>query len=90
MRNLIRFFSFNSFVWAALGVGALLALRLARDGFSWLDVALLAVYAAGCIVLNRRLRTPNAKAAAFDALAAFHRVLHQGRPTLIEFYQQSA
>ena len=35
MRNLIRFFSFNSFVWAALGVGALLALRLARDGFSW-------------------------------------------------------
>jgi len=61
MRNLIRFFSFNSFVWAA-----------------------------GCIVLNRRLRTPNAKAVAFDALAAFHQILHEGRPTLIEFYQQSA
>ena len=86
MRNFLRLISFRSFIWGALGAGALLAFWLARDGLSVLEAALLAAYVLGCIALQRRLRTPSVKAVTFDALIAFQRVLHQGRPTLLEFY----
>lgn len=86
MRDLIRFFSYRSFVFGALVVGGLLAFLLAREGLSAPDVAVLAVYAAGCVALNRALRAPPARISRFDALAAFDRVLQAGRPTLLEFY----
>ena len=86
MRTFIRFFSFRLYYVAALGVGAPLAWVLARDGFTAPDAALLGVYAAAAVLLQRRLRTPSARRTEFDAVAAFDRVLCEGRPTLLEFY----
>jgi len=86
MRDLIRFFSYRSFVIAASVVGVLLAFVLTRDGRSALDAIILAAYVAGCAALNLWLRTPKEKLTSFDELAAFDRVLREGRPTLLEFY----
>ncbi len=86
MRDLIRFFSYRSFVITASVVGVLLAFVLTRDGRSALDAIILAAYVAGCAALNLWLRTPKEKLTSFDELAAFDRVLREGRPTLLEFY----
>jgi len=85
-RNFIRFLSFRSFIVGALVVGLLLVLLLARDDLSTTDVWLLIAYVVGCVLLNYWLRTPPKRQSNFDALAAFDRVLHEGRPTLVEFY----
>lgn len=87
MRAFIRFFSFRSyFVFAAaIGVCLLVLLALGRVA-GGVAAAVLAVYAAGAVLLHRRLRPPPTPRTEFDALAAFDRVLQEGRPTLLEFY----
>ena len=86
MRNFIRFLSFRSFIFAAVAVGLLLALFLARDGLSAVGLGLLGAYAGVCVLLHLWLRTPPKRQGNFDALTSFDQVLHQGRPTLLEFY----
>ncbi len=89
MRNLIRFFSYRSFIFSALIIGLILAGLLARDGLTAFEAALLAAYAALGVGLNLWRRTPPEKRAHFDALAAFDQVLATGRPTLLEFYSDN-
>lgn len=86
VRNFIRFFSFRSYYVAALLAGVLLALWLAGNGMSAPEFALLGAYAVGAVLLQRRIGNPPARPREFDALAAFDRVLREGRPTLLEFY----
>ena len=87
MRHVIRFFSYRSYFVFATALGILLLALLALGGVSpWVSAGALAVYAAGVILLHRRLRPPAAARIEFNALAAFDRVLQEGRPTLLEFY----
>ena len=86
MRNLISFFSYRSFIVGAGGLGLGLAWLLARDGFALADSGILLLYLGLCVGLYLALRTPQIKITAFDELAAFDRVLREGRPTLLEFY----
>jgi len=86
MRNFIRFLSFRSFIFSALAVGLALVFFLARNDLSTADVLLLVVYVVICVLLFYWLRTPPKSQSNFDALAAFDRVLLDGRPTLVEFY----
>ena len=86
MRNFIRFLSFRSFIVVALVGDLLLAFFLARNGLSVMDGLLLAAYVVGCVLLIHWLRTPPKRQTNFDALAAFDQALHDGRPTLLEFY----
>lgn len=85
-RNLIRFFSYRSFLVAAGGVGVLLAVGLALNGFTALDGLALGAYAGVCGALMIWLRTPAVKAIPFNAVAAFEQAIHTGTPTLLEFY----
>jgi thioredoxin 1 len=89
MQRLIRFVSFNSYVWAALAVGGLLAALFLPGGLAPLELGLLALYAALAVVVHQWRRTPAPHRAHFDALAAFDRVLREGRPTLLEFYSDN-
>lgn len=89
MKSLLRLFSFNSYVWLALAVLALLVVVLARDGLSPLDLGGLASYGAAGVALGLALRTPRGKLATFDGLAAFEAELRGTRPTLVEFYSDN-
>jgi len=87
MRDLVRFLSFRSYFFGMAAIGALLAALLALARAPALVIAvLLVVYAAGVLLVHRAVRTPPAQRSEFDALAAFDRVLREGRPTLLEFY----
>ena len=87
MRDLVRFLSFRSYFFGMAAVGAILTALLTLAGMPALVIAgLLVVYAAGALLIHRLVRTPPARRSAFDALAAFDRVLREGRPTLLEFY----
>jgi thiol-disulfide isomerase/thioredoxin len=89
MKSLIRLFSYNSYAWVALAVGAGLAATLARGGLTWLEAVGLAAYAAAAYLGYRWWKTPRQKLAQFDALAAFDKVLRDNRPTLVEFYSDN-
>ena len=89
MKSLIRLFSYNSYVWVALAVGAALAAALAAGGISPLEGAGLAVYVVAAYLGYRLWRTPRKQLAQFDALAAFDKVLRGARPTLVEFYSDN-
>ena len=87
MRAFIRFLSFRSYFFGMAALGALLAALLALGSVpAPLIVALLVVYTTAVLVVHRLARTLPAQRSEFDALAAFDRVLREGRPTLLEFY----
>ena len=86
MQSLVRFFSFNSYVWLALGLFALLVFWFLPGGLSPGEIGLLAGYAAAAAALGWALRTPSAQVTTFDGLAALEAVLRGPRPTLLEFY----
>jgi thiol-disulfide isomerase/thioredoxin len=86
MKSLLRFFSFNSYVWLAVGLFAVLVLVLAPGGLSPLKTGILALYVAGAVALGFALRTPRAQLNTFDGMAAFEAALRGPRPTLLEFY----
>jgi hypothetical protein len=88
MRHLIRFLSFRSYYVAALAAGISGAGLLALDGFSVWDGVTLAAYAGASVWLQRRLHAAPPQRRQFDAVAAFDRVLREGRPTLLEFYSE--
>jgi thiol-disulfide isomerase/thioredoxin len=85
-RDLIRFFSYRSFLVAAGGVGLVLAVGLGFDGVTLLDGLLMAAYLGLCGALMLWLRTPRDKALPFNAQTAFDQAIHSGTPTLLEFY----
>jgi thiol-disulfide isomerase/thioredoxin len=89
VKTLVRLFSHNSYVWVALGVGLALAALLAPGGLNLLEIAALVVYAVAAAVGWLAWRTPREKIANFDGLAAFDKVLHDNRPTLLEFYSEN-
>ncbi|MCC7359884.1 MAG: thioredoxin family protein [Anaerolineales bacterium] len=89
MNALLRLFSHNSYIWVALGGLALLTALLARDGLTGWELGGLALYGATAIVAFFGLRTPRAKLARFDDLAAFDKALRDTRPTLLEFYSEN-
>src|SRR5262249_55610463 len=89
MKSLLRFFSFNSYVWLALGGLAVLVLVLLPGGLSLWKLAVLVVYAAAAAGLGIVLRTPPAQLTHFDGMAAFDAVLRGPRPTLLELYSES-
>ena len=89
MKSLLRALSFNSFVWLALALLALLVLVFAPDGLSPLEVGVLVLYCAGAVVLGRALRAPRQQLTHFDGMAAFDAVLRGPRPTLLEFYSEN-
>lgn len=86
LRELIRFFSYRSFLVAAGGLGLLLAAGLALNGFSLGDGLALAAYVVVCGGLMVWLRTPRTRAISFNALTTFDQAIHNGTPTLLEFY----
>jgi thiol-disulfide isomerase/thioredoxin len=86
MRDLIRFFSFRSYFFGMGAAGLLLALIVSLDGLALWEAAVLVVYVAAVLLIHRLARTPPAQRSEFDAVAAFDRVLREGRPTLLEFY----
>ena len=69
MKSLIRLFSYNSYVWVALAVGAVLVPALAAGGLTPLEWAGLAVYAVAAYLGYRVWKTPRQQLAQFDALA---------------------
>lgn len=89
MNRLLRFFSHNSYIWLSLAITLLLAALFARGGWTALEGGLLALYVAAAVALFFVLRTPRAKLAYFDELAAFDKVLRDTRPTLLEFYSEN-
>ncbi len=89
MNRLLRFFSHNSYIWVALALLALLAALFAGGGFTGVELGLLALYSAAAVVVFFVMRTPPAKLAHFDELAAFDKVLRDTRPTLLEFYSEN-
>lgn len=86
LRNFIRFFSYRSFLVAAGGVGVVLAVGLALNGFTALEGVVLVAYISLCGVAMIWLRTPRAKAIPFSALTVFDQAIQSGTPTLLEFY----
>ena len=89
MKSLLRAFSFNSYVWLALALLALLVFVFAPGGLSPLEIGVLALYAAAALALGRVLRTPRERLTRFDGMAAFEAVLRGPRPTLLEFYSEN-
>lgn len=89
MKSLLRFFSYNSYVLVALGLFVALLVALLPGGLGPLKIAALALYAVLAVVLGLAMRTPPAKLATFDGLAAFEAVLRGPRPTLLEFYSEN-
>ena len=89
MKSLLRAFSFNSYVWLAAALLALLVLVFAPGGLSPLEIGILALYSAGAVALGRVLRAPRERLTHFDGMAAFEAVLRGPRPTLLEFYSEN-
>src|ERR1700730_2013254 len=89
MRSLLRFFSFNSYIWLVLGLFAVLALAFAPGGLSPIEIGVLVVYVAAAVALGLALRTPRARLTSFNGMAAFEAVLRGPRPTLLEFYSEN-
>lgn len=89
MNRLLRLFSHNSYIWVALAIGLLLAALLALGGLTLLDYVLLGLYLVAAVAVFFVMRTPRAKLAHFDELAAFDKVLRDTRPTLLEFYSEN-
>lgn len=89
MNRLLRLFSHNSYIWVALAIGLALTALFAGGGFAPLELGLLALYGAAAVVVFFVMRTPRAKLAQFDELAAFDKVLRGARPTLLEFYSEN-
>ena len=89
MNGLLRLFSHNSYIWVALGGLALLTALFARGGLAGWELGVLALYGAAAVVVFFAMRTPRAKLAQFDDLAAFDKVLRDTRPTLLEFYSEN-
>jgi thiol-disulfide isomerase/thioredoxin len=89
MKSLLRTFSFNSYVWLALVVLALLVFVMAPGGLSPLEIGILALYGAGAVAVGRALRVSRGQLASFDGMAAFEAVLRGTRPTLLEFYSEN-
>lgn len=89
MNRLLRFFSHNSYIWVAVALLALLTALFAGGGFTGVEKGILALYGAAAVVVFFVLRTPRAKLAHFDAVAAFDKVLRGERPTLLEFYSEN-
>ncbi len=89
MNRLLRFFSHNSYLWLALAILALLTALFTRGGFTGVELGLLALYGAAAVVVFFVMRTPRAKLAHFDELAAFDKVLRDTRPTLLELYSEN-
>jgi thiol-disulfide isomerase/thioredoxin len=89
MKSLLRLFSFNSYVWLAVGLFAVLLFVLAPGGLSLVEIGVLAVYALAALALGPALRTPRANLAAFDGMTAFEAVLRGPRPTLLELYSEN-
>jgi thiol-disulfide isomerase/thioredoxin len=89
MKSLLRLFSYNSYVWLALGLFALLVFWFLPGGLSPSEMGVLAVFAAAAAALGLALRTPSAQLTTFDGLSAFESVLRGPRPTLLEFYSET-
>ena len=89
MKSLFRLFSFNSYVWLALGLFVVLLFVLLPGGLSPLKVGGLVVFVVAATALGYALRTPPARLSHFDGMAAFDAVLRGPRPTLLEFYSES-
>lgn len=89
MNRLLRFFSHNSYIWLAVAILALLAVIFARGGWTAMEVGLLGLTVAAAVGVFFVMRTPRAKLAHFDELAAFDKVLRDTRPTLLEFYSEN-
>ena len=89
MKSLLRFFSFNSYVWLALVVFVALLLALLPGGLSPVELVVLAVYVVAAVALGLALRQPARKLTHFDGMAAFETQLRGPRPTLLEFYSET-
>ena len=89
MRSLLRLFSFNSYIWLALALFAVLLFVLAPDGVSVAEIGVLAGYAVVAVALGLALRTPGSELTSFDGMSAFEAVLRGPRPTLLEFYSEN-
>ena len=89
MKSLLRFFSFNSYIWLALALFVVLLAVLLPGGLTPLKLGGLALYAAAAVVVGRALRTPPARLATFNGMAGFEAVLRGPRPTLLEFYSEN-
>jgi thiol-disulfide isomerase/thioredoxin len=89
MNRVLRFFSHNSYIWLAVAILLLLTALFARGGFTTLEIGLLALYGAAAAVVFYAARTPRAKLAHFDELAAVDKALRDTRPTLLEFYSEN-
>jgi thiol-disulfide isomerase/thioredoxin len=89
MKSLLRFFSFNSYVWLSLALIVVLAFVFAPGGFSLLELGVLAVVAVAAAGLLLAMRAPRATLTTFNGMAAFEAVLRGPRPTLLEFYSEN-
>jgi thiol-disulfide isomerase/thioredoxin len=89
MKSLLRFFSFNSYVWLALGLFVILLALLLPGGLDALKLGWLALYVGAAMLLGWALRTPPAQLASFNGMAAFEAELRGPRPTLLEFYSEN-
>jgi thiol-disulfide isomerase/thioredoxin len=89
MKNLLRLFSFNSYIWLALALFAVLLFVMAPGGLSASEIGVLAVYAVAAVALGLALRTPGARLTSFDGMTAFDAVLRGSRPTLLELYSEN-
>ncbi len=89
MKSLLRFVSFNSYVWLAIGLFVVLLALLLPGGLGLLQVGGLVLYLVAAAALGLALRTPRAKLATFDGQAALEAALRGPRPTLLEFYSDN-